>query len=175
MLFYKGAQLPASGIFDEILAIPALQTSLGPISYSDMTNLIQDPNETGNIQLFGGSAITGDENLFQSTLTQWNAFNQVAAAQYKISSLSITPIPKSQVQISRQNGGNPMNPPLKNYATIAVAQELPDGVQTLPSTFQSARQNLIQGYAQSLVQNTLADGLTTSHKLACIPRFPTLY
>lgn len=48
LMFYNGTEAQFNTVFAEFLTIPSLSTSLGPLSYIDMTNILPPGNERTN-------------------------------------------------------------------------------------------------------------------------------
>jgi hypothetical protein len=46
VLFYNGTEAKFKEVFAEFLAIPAISTTLGPLSYNDVTKVLTSPSTT---------------------------------------------------------------------------------------------------------------------------------
>lgn len=133
-LFYNGPNLPLS-IFGPFLSIPALESSLEPLSYTDMTTLLPLGSERGTGAHFGASALAGDDGpLFLDAIREWRNFTEVYKEEMAGSIIAFTPVPKSQVLAGRRNGGgNIIDPPARGYAVVQLAQSFAPGVEDVPA------------------------------------------
>ncbi|KAJ7507214.1 hypothetical protein B0H11DRAFT_1970759 [Mycena galericulata] len=101
--FYNGTELPED-IFGDFLSIPAASSQLGPLSYFDVAGTLGLGNDRGYVQHFGASALVGDEDFCKEN--------------FNTTTLAFTPIPDSQIQAGRAQGGNIINPPSGSFAAI---------------------------------------------------------
>ncbi|KZP16919.1 FAD-binding domain-containing protein [Athelia psychrophila] len=145
LVFYNGTETQFNTVFAEFLAIPTLVTSIGPLSYSDMNNILPPGNERTNANLYGASALYPHKGLFQQAFTHWQNFSMAFTNELAISTLAFTPVPQSQIDASNANGGTAFAPPNGAFAAVQLAQGFPAGVTTLsPSMSQGVNLLLSQ-------------------------------
>lgn len=144
VLFYEGTSLPMD-IFGEFLSIPATSTTLGPMSFSDVQNVLA-ADVNGNGQIFGASALVGDEQLFLDALTHWTNFSLAFKDNPALSTviLAFTPIPQSQIDAGRAKGGNAIDPPDGAYAAVQMEKTFFPGVTRVPEDVEQGGQLLFQ-------------------------------
>ncbi|KAF7316080.1 FAD-binding protein [Mycena indigotica] len=144
-LFYRGTSLPPS-IFGDFLAIPALVTQVGPLSYTQVLATIGPESvnaQRGFVQHMGASALAGQEQLYLDALTHYQNFtntfmNPASGAGMNYSTLAFTAVPASQIAAGRAKGGNVMIPAnlKKGFAAVQLAQQFNPGVSAIPSFVQ---------------------------------------
>ncbi|KAJ7202444.1 FAD-binding domain-containing protein [Mycena rebaudengoi] len=130
-LFYKGTSLPPS-IFGEFLAIPSTSQTLSPLSYFEISNLIPG-NGRGFGQQFGSSSLIGDNAHFQDAYSHLVNFTSSFPGQLAGAYLIISPVPKTQFDVSQARGGNAMGDVNVNYASLNYNLIYPEGVTTIPA------------------------------------------
>ncbi|KAJ7863528.1 FAD-binding domain-containing protein [Mycena olivaceomarginata] len=123
-LFYKGGSLPTN-IFGDFLSIPNTSTSLSPLSYYDISNLISGSGR-GNGQQFGASS-------------------QTLLAAYLI----ISPIPRSQWTVNKSRGLNAIGDPGVAYAAINFNLIYPTDVTVIPERVNAGFQLLLSQASSS--------------------------
>lgn len=146
-MFYNGTELPPS-IFGEFLAIPALLTDLGPLSYYDVANTLPSGNNSGNGELFGASALIGDATLYLNAYKHWTNFSQTMKDEVTSTVLAFTPVLQPQIEIGRARGGNAISPPDGGYAVIGLAEQFPPGDLSVPANVEAAIQLLFEQYVE---------------------------
>ncbi|KAJ7765664.1 hypothetical protein B0H16DRAFT_1794651 [Mycena metata] len=135
LLFYTGPELPTA-IFGDFLAIPAVSSQLGPLSYLEVAETLGLGNDRGYVQHFGASALIGDEPLFFNAFNHWSNFSATFADSFNDTTLAFTPIPDSQIQAGRARGGNIIGAPHGQFAAVQFSQQLRAGLQELPPVLQ---------------------------------------
>ncbi|KAJ7912990.1 hypothetical protein B0H13DRAFT_2471940 [Mycena leptocephala] len=95
-LFYNGPNLPKN-IFGDFLSIPNTSTSLSPLSYYDISNLISGAGR-GNGQQFGASSWIGDEATFLQGYNHLINFTRTFEEDLLASYMIISPIPRNSGQ-----------------------------------------------------------------------------
>ncbi|KAJ7867774.1 FAD-binding domain-containing protein [Mycena olivaceomarginata] len=171
-LFYKGTSLPTT-IFGAFLSIPSTSTSLSPLSYYDISNLISG-SARGNGQQFGASSWVGDEATFLHGYNQLSTFTQTFKTELLASYMIISPIPRSQ-WAATQSGPNAIGDPGVAYAAINFNLIYPPGVTTIPDDvnagFQSFLSSVPPGPGLPLYVNECDKG---QHVLETYPSFSAL-
>ncbi|THV04055.1 FAD-binding domain-containing protein [Dendrothele bispora CBS 962.96] len=139
--YYNGTELP-DHIFGELLSIPTLSTSFGPLSWHDITFSLSEPlPSNGHGQLFEGTALAGGEDdLYEDVVRHWVNFTKTFTPDFNTSVLAFTPIPLSQTLIGRERGGNVIDPPLVPYNSIHVQVTLPFGIPQISPEMEEGRQ-----------------------------------
>jgi hypothetical protein len=131
-LFYQGASLPNS-IFGSFLFIPSTASSLSPLSYFDISNLIAG-NGRGNGNQFGASSWVGDETTFLNGFNHLINFTRTFESQLLASYIIISPIPLQQWTAAPESRGpNAIGNPGVSYAAINFDLIYPTGVTTRPA------------------------------------------
>ncbi|KAJ7053070.1 hypothetical protein C8F01DRAFT_560532 [Mycena amicta] len=141
VMFYRGTSLPTS-IFGDFLAIPAVETLLGPQSWTNILPLTDPPfisSARGFVQHFGASALVGQENLFVNALTHFTNFSRTfmdpaSGAGMNTTTLQLTPVTVSQIAAGHAKGGNSIISPGQNtpFAMIQLIEQWNAGVQDIP-------------------------------------------
>ncbi|KAJ6492159.1 FAD-binding domain-containing protein [Mycena sanguinolenta] len=145
-LFYNGTSLPTA-IFGDFLSIPSTSTSLSPLSYYDISNLISG-SARGNGQQFGASSWVGDEATFLHGYNQLSAFTQAFETELLASYMIISPIPRSQ-WAATQSGPNAIGDPGVAYAAINFNLIYPPGVTTIPNDVNAGFQSFLSSVPPS--------------------------
>ncbi|KAF8186495.1 hypothetical protein K438DRAFT_1723174 [Mycena galopus ATCC 62051] len=148
-LFYKGASLP-DDIFGDFLSIPNTATSLSPLSYYDISNLIAG-SARGNGQQFGASSWVGDETTFLNGYNHLINFTRTFKTELSASYMIISPIPRSQWAATK-SGVNAIGDPGVAYATINFNLIYPTGVTVMP-------ENVDTGFKLLLSQASSSPGV----------------
>ncbi|KAJ7193115.1 FAD-binding domain-containing protein [Mycena pura] len=130
-LFYNGASLPTS-IFGEFLSIPSTSQTLSPLSYYDIS-FLRPGNGRGNGNQFGATAWVGAEASFLNGYNHLVNFTQTFESKLLMSTLSISPIPRSQWTATRSGPNAIGGDPGVNYAAINYHLVYPTGVTTRPA------------------------------------------
>jgi hypothetical protein len=140
---YRGTHLPRD-IFGEFLDIPSKVGLLGPKDYSETLKILGKADHLKDFgQQFGGSAFTGDTDLYRNAYKHWKSYLFNHLDDIFTSALTFTIVPQSQVQAGRQRGGNAINPPLRSYAAVLVHTQFLPGVRELPDDLERDRQSLL--------------------------------
>ncbi|KAF8879245.1 hypothetical protein BD779DRAFT_1158075 [Infundibulicybe gibba] len=143
-LFYHGTELPNS-IFGEFLSIPgANTTSLGPLSYVEVSNALGPGDDRGSGQLFGASALASHEDLsrYQGALRHWENFTESVktTGDVFVAVLAFTPVLESQIRIGPGRGGNAIDPPAGGYVALQFQMQMAAGVSSVSPEIEAARQ-----------------------------------
>ncbi|KAF7966288.1 hypothetical protein HWV62_39233 [Athelia sp. TMB] len=101
-LFYNGTEAEFNTTFAEYLTIPALTTTIGPLSYNDITKVLPAGNERTNANLFGASALYPRQGLFQAAYAHWMNFSLAFVNELATSTLAFTPVPQSQIDLAQE-------------------------------------------------------------------------
>ncbi|KAK7019842.1 FAD-binding protein [Favolaschia claudopus] len=131
VLFYNGVNLPEE-IFGDFLSIPAMSSTLGPMSYFDVSETLGLGNDRGYVQRFGASALVGDEETYLEAFDHWMNFTQAFQGDFNITTLAFTPVPNSQIQAGRAKGGNIINAPHGGFAAVQLAEQFNAGLNRIP-------------------------------------------
>lgn len=142
-LFYKGSHLPPS-IFGDFLAIPAISSQLGPLSYFEVANFLGLGADRGNGQLYGASALIGEETLFLDAFRHWTNFTEAFKDSFDGTGLAFTPVLDPQIHAGRKMGGNVMDPPLGGFAAVQMAEQFRADVAAVPSAVQTGLELLFE-------------------------------
>lgn len=140
-LFYEGTSLPQS-VFGELLSIPAVSTSLAPLSYFEVANYIVDLPQTQG-HLFGASALDGSaEQPYLDAYAHYLEFTESVKTSPSVESalIAFTPVLASQIQAGRLKGRNAIDPPLTPYHAVQFEVNFSPGIQTVPQDVEAARQ-----------------------------------
>jgi hypothetical protein len=141
-LFYHGSSLPTS-IFGDFLSIPSTFSQIGPVSYIDANSILGAGADRGFGQLFGASAFKGGVvEQYANAFRAWTEYTETIQSALSGTVLAFTPIIDAQILAGQANGGNPMDPPRGNYAAVQIQSQMLEGVLTLPSFVQTARNTL---------------------------------
>ncbi|KAJ7366319.1 FAD-binding domain-containing protein [Mycena albidolilacea] len=146
-LFYKGGSLPTN-IFGDFLSIPNTSTSLSPLSYYDISNLISGSGR-GNGQQFGASSWTGDEATFLNGYNHFMNFTRTFETDLLAADLIISPIPRSQWTANKSRGLNAIGDPGVAYAAINFNLIYPTGVTVIPERVNAGFQLLLSQASSS--------------------------
>ncbi|KAJ7756946.1 FAD-binding domain-containing protein [Mycena metata] len=133
--FYNGPELPAD-IFGDFLSIPAVSSTLGPMSYYDVSETLGLGDDRGSVQHFGASALVGNEDLFLEAFKHWSNLTTALLDNFAMTTLAFTPIPDSQIQAGRARGGNSINPPSGGFAAVQIYEQLAAGIDDIPPDVQ---------------------------------------
>ncbi|KAJ7151460.1 hypothetical protein C8R43DRAFT_1088002 [Mycena crocata] len=148
VLLYNGPNLPTE-LFGDFLSIPSMASQLGPLSYFDISGLLED---RGRIQHFGASALVGEDHLFLDAFTHWTNFTTAFQDNLYSTTLAFTPIPDSQIQA--KGGNRSLNPFI---CRIPPSVGLPlyvnecDSQQKVFKTY--GAYNLLKATLRSMIQN----------------------
>ncbi|TCD60829.1 hypothetical protein EIP91_009432 [Steccherinum ochraceum] len=154
-MFYNGTIAQFNRTFAEFLSIPQSTSSLGPMSYIDIDNILaSSTDESGHLQLMAGTALEGkaageDIDSWLQTYDLWNNYSTTFADQLTFGVLAISPVPQPQILAGRQKGGNAMNPPLKGFANLMFQIALPIADSDLSDEMISAREDYLQRSLQT--------------------------
>ncbi|KAJ7060938.1 hypothetical protein C8F01DRAFT_1141356 [Mycena amicta] len=139
--FYRGSSLPSS-IFGDFLAIPALVTQLGPMSYTQVMAVIGPESvnaERGFVQHYGASALIANDDLFLNAFTRFTNFSSTfvdaaSGSGMNFSTLAFTPVPASQIAAGHAKGGNVIisSRQTTSFAAIQLSQQFNAGVLDIP-------------------------------------------
>lgn len=140
-VFYNGTELPTS-IFGELLAIPAISKTLGPLSYYDIASTLPAGGDRGNGQHYGASALNSDEMLYLDAFSHWMNFTQTFTNDFSMTVLAFTPVLDPQIQAGRARGGNAISPPDGGYAAVQIAEQFPVGVTEISANVEQGIQLL---------------------------------
>lgn len=140
-LFYNGPNLPKN-IFGDFLSIPSTSTSLSPLSYYDISNLISGAGR-GNGQQFGASSWIGDEATFLQGYNHLINFTRTFEEDLLASYMIISPIPRTQWTAGKTHAANAIGDPGVAYATINFNVIYPAGVTAVPSRVNAGFQLLL--------------------------------
>ncbi|KII84753.1 hypothetical protein PLICRDRAFT_57276 [Plicaturopsis crispa FD-325 SS-3] len=133
-LFYNGTSLPPS-TFSEFLSIPSINSTLSPLSYYDITNVLPAGGQRGSGQHYGASTFTGDPALFSDAFTHFENFTSAFAGELSLSTMAFTPVLQPQIDAGRaRGGGNALDPPDGGYAHVQLAQQFAPGVTRMPGS-----------------------------------------
>ncbi|KAF9512461.1 hypothetical protein BS47DRAFT_1363136 [Hydnum rufescens UP504] len=125
-LFYNGTEAQFKQVFADFLAIPAVATNLGPLSYNQMTKVLASSHSPQNV--YGGSALYPDQSLFEKFYNNWLNFSTSFKDEVFATFWDITPVFQSQIDISRAHGGTSFTPPNGPFAYLLIGELLPLGV-----------------------------------------------
>ncbi|TFK35115.1 hypothetical protein BDQ12DRAFT_688542 [Crucibulum laeve] len=144
-LLYHGSALPP-GIFDDFLAIPAINNQLGPITYLTALNLSGPGNDRGSGAKMGAGAVSGGVEEYTNAYRAWNDFTTDPAVKPTLawSILAFTPISKFQISVGRARGSNSFDPPLVNYAAIDFQANAIPGLREWSPQVEAARQTVFK-------------------------------
>ncbi|KAJ7704349.1 hypothetical protein B0H17DRAFT_1039337 [Mycena rosella] len=134
-LFYNGPDLPVD-IFGDFLSIPAVTSQLGPLSYLDVAGSLGLGDGRGFVQHFGASALVGDDDLFLDAFNHWSNFSKAFQDDFNTTTLAFTPIPDSQIQAGRANGGNIIDAPSGGFAAVQIYETFRSGIDDIPADVQ---------------------------------------
>ncbi|KAJ6480860.1 hypothetical protein C8R45DRAFT_831644 [Mycena sanguinolenta] len=98
---YNGDHLPSS-VFGELLALHTTSATLGPLSYYEVAALLDSIGPDPNPQIYGASALVGDEQLFQNAFASWMNYSRYMTDELLFHSLGFTTVPDSQIQASKR-------------------------------------------------------------------------
>ncbi|KAI3604575.1 fad dependent [Moniliophthora roreri] len=144
-VFYQGKELPES-IFGEFLSIPHTSSSISAMSYADIVaNTFPRQDDHGSTYIYGSSALSGqDEEAFLNVYNTNLQFTKENLDLLNNTSITLTPIPDSQIQFGRDRGGNAIDAPLTGgYAVVQMAQTLRAGQVEVPQSILDAKRNLL--------------------------------
>ncbi|KAF9506677.1 hypothetical protein BS47DRAFT_1304963, partial [Hydnum rufescens UP504] len=113
-LFYNGTEAQFKQVFADFLAIPAVATNLGPLSYNEVTKVpsqAQAPGIGPRATNYGGSTLYPGQGLFEKSYNNWLNFSTSFKDEVSTASLVITPVFQSQIDISHAHGGTSFTPP----------------------------------------------------------------
>ncbi|KIM77618.1 hypothetical protein PILCRDRAFT_615179 [Piloderma croceum F 1598] len=112
--FYNGTWAEFNRTFAEFLAIPAITTTLGPLSYNDITKILPPDAAESEGHLYGASSLYPSQGLFEEAFIHWSNFSA-----------------QSQIDISNANGGTAFSPPNGAYAAVQLAKDFFVGVTSV--------------------------------------------
>ncbi|KAF5387249.1 hypothetical protein D9757_006852 [Collybiopsis confluens] len=164
-MFYNGSVESFNRSFAEFLGIPSIQSSLKPLSYLDMIDLLESPNGFG--QVFGNTVLVGSSpssqenpgasndnksspstNPYIETFRLFNNFSAISAASGQLATAVtlITPVLESQVRYGYAQGGNAISPPLGKggYNEIELQVTVIDGVSSTPAVIEQGIEHYLQ-------------------------------
>ncbi|KAJ7456002.1 hypothetical protein B0H11DRAFT_2176138 [Mycena galericulata] len=146
-LFYNGKSLPPN-LFGEFMSIPATNTSIGPLSYSEIIHNTFPPADSvhGSTYIYGSSVLAGGDAIaFLNAAAANLNFTQVFKDQLSSTALTFSPIPDSQILAGRARGGNAIDAPLTGgYAVVQIMQTLLPGILQVPTDIAAGKQVLLQ-------------------------------
>ncbi|KAF7297479.1 FAD-binding domain-containing protein [Mycena indigotica] len=145
-LFYRGSSLPQS-IYGDFLAIPAVDTVLSPLSWTQILPARDPPNfvssNRGFVQHFSASAVVPEDRLVLSALNHFQNFSSAflhngTTSGMNTTSFILTPILASQIAAGKAKGGNSMIAPgLKGpYLNVQRSEQFDAGVPDIPAFVQ---------------------------------------
>ncbi|KAJ7178008.1 FAD-binding domain-containing protein [Mycena filopes] len=141
--FYNGPELPVD-IFGDFLAIPAVSSTLGPLSYYDVSETLGLGDDRGLVQHFGASALVGNDELFLDAFEHWSNFTLAFMDNFSSTTLAFTPIPDSQIQAGHARGGNSIDPPNGGFAAVQLYEGFAAGVDAISPKVQAGIDRLFQ-------------------------------
>ncbi|EEB89324.1 hypothetical protein MPER_12588 [Moniliophthora perniciosa FA553] len=147
-VFYQGKELPES-IFGELQSIPFTNISVGPLSYADIVaNTFPKEDDHGSTYIYGSSALLGqDEEAFLNVYKTNLEFTKENMDQLNNTSITLTPVPDSQIQFGRERGGNAIDAPLTGgYAVVQMAQTLRPDQAEVPQSILDAKKKLLDQF-----------------------------
>ncbi|KAF9509516.1 hypothetical protein BS47DRAFT_1349197 [Hydnum rufescens UP504] len=114
-LFYNGTEAQFKQVFADFLAIPAVATNLGPLSFNDVTK-VSSPSPAPGIgaratNVYGASALYPGQGLFEKSYNNWLNFSINFKDELSSAFWTITPVFQSQIDVSRAHGGTSFTPP----------------------------------------------------------------
>ncbi|KAF9513326.1 hypothetical protein BS47DRAFT_1393421 [Hydnum rufescens UP504] len=171
-LFYNGTEAQFKQVFADFLAIPAVATNLGPLSYNQMTKVLissQSPQvgpRATNVNVYGGSALYPGQGLFEKSYNNWLNFSTSFKDEVFVSFWGITPVFQSQIDISRAHGGTSFTPPNGAFAYLLIGELLPLGVTKIRKSLRAGIDRLYRQWV-SITRSPL-------FHLTSIPRSPGL-
>ena len=131
-LFYRGSSLPPS-IFGDFLDTPSTAQLLGPMSYKEVANIFGSGDYRDSGERFTGSAFSGGVEQYLKAFHDWKVHIAESAHALNSTVFAFTPILESQIQVSRDSGGNAISPPLKSYASVHWLSTFIAGTLTIPA------------------------------------------
>jgi len=149
-MFYNGSATLFNQTFSEFLSIASNTTNLGPLSYVDVSNVLDaSGDESGHLQLMTSTALEGkatDESIesYLETYRLWDNFSTTFSDELTFGVLAISPITEPQIQIGRERGGNAINPPMRGIVNMMFQIALPLSVNEVPADMQAARMDYLQ-------------------------------
>ncbi|KAF7297488.1 FAD-binding domain-containing protein [Mycena indigotica] len=160
-MFYRGTSLPQS-IFGDFLAIPSLQQSLTPLTWTQILPQTDPPqfvsSARGFVQHVSSSALTlppassgpaapadpAGDALVQDALTHYLNYtatfiNAKSKSGMGNAALTLTPVLASQLAAGRAKGGNVMvSPDLKHpFLMVQLSEQFLPGVSDIPPFVQA--------------------------------------
>ncbi|KAF9513026.1 hypothetical protein BS47DRAFT_1344739 [Hydnum rufescens UP504] len=115
-----------SNVFAEFLAIPAVATNLGPLSYNEVSKVPSRAQAPGigprATNVYGGSTLYPGQGLFAKSYNNWLNFSTSFKDEVPTAALVITPVFQSQIDVSRAHGGTSFTPPNGSILPLGVTK-----------------------------------------------------
>jgi len=154
-LFYNGTEAQFKKVFADFLAIPAVATNLGPLSYNQVTKVLTSTQAPGvgpratNVNVYGGSALYPGQGLFEKSYNNWLNFSTTFKDEVFGAFWVITPVFQSQIDISRAHGGTSFTPPNGAFGYLEVGEILPLGVTKISKSLRAGLDRLYRQIPRS--------------------------
>ncbi|KXN81968.1 Bifunctional solanapyrone synthase [Leucoagaricus sp. SymC.cos] len=133
--FYRGSSLP-KGAFGDLLDIPSVFKSLGPLSYFDAANIFGSGEYRASGERFSGTSFAGDPERCLKAYRDFQRFAHESAHLVNSTVFALTPIPLHQIQVAKRRGGNAMDAAEVPYLSahwhtvfLAGQEEIPSKVE----------------------------------------------
>ncbi|KAF9506679.1 hypothetical protein BS47DRAFT_1367192 [Hydnum rufescens UP504] len=139
-LFYNGTEAQFKQVFADFLAIPAVATNLGPLSYNEVTKVLTSSQSAQNV--YGGSALYPGQGLFEKSYNNWLNFSTSFKDEVSTAFWVITPVFQSQIDISRAHGGTSFTPPNGAFGYLVIGSILPLGVTKISKSLRAGLDRL---------------------------------
>ncbi|EEB94433.1 hypothetical protein MPER_06755, partial [Moniliophthora perniciosa FA553] len=133
--------------------------SINRMSYADIVaNTFPTQDEHGSTYIYGSSALSGqDEEAFLNVYNTNLEFTKENLDLLNNTSITLTPIPDSQIQFGRERGGNAIDAPLTGgYAVVQMAQTLRPGQVEVPQSILDAKKNLLDHPPQAFLYSSMS-------------------
>ncbi|KAF9506678.1 hypothetical protein BS47DRAFT_1304981 [Hydnum rufescens UP504] len=121
-LFYNGTEAQFKQVFADFLAIPAIATNLGPLSYNEVMKVLtpsQAPGIGPRATNYGGSTLYPGQGLFEKSYNNWLNFSVNFKDEASRTFWVITPVFQSQIDVSRAHGGTSFTPPNGQFPSFS--------------------------------------------------------
>ncbi|KAF9519061.1 hypothetical protein BS47DRAFT_1337625 [Hydnum rufescens UP504] len=139
-LFYNGTEAQFKQVFADFLAIPAVATNLGPLSYNEVMKVLT-PSQAPGIgpratNVYGGSTLYPGQGLFEKSYNNWLNFSVNFKDETFRTFWVITPVFQSQIDVSRAHGGTSFTPPngiggVLSFGVTKISKSLRAGLDLL--------------------------------------------
>ncbi|KAF9441904.1 FAD-binding domain-containing protein [Macrolepiota fuliginosa MF-IS2] len=129
--FYRGSNLPRE-VFGDFLDIPSDFQHLAPVSYQEAASIFGSGDYRESGERFSGTSFAGGP---EKCLKAYKDFRRFALeSTYLVNStvLALTPIPRHQIQVARNRGGNALDPSLQPYISAHWHTVLLKGQEQIP-------------------------------------------